>query len=170
MVCGASSSRPSGTWEKADRLKPRAPSGDWSTTQASGRRPGAHSQASRGGTAGAQFRCCGRLVGVAAPQASIGSDLPLAIENYALIGDCHNGSARRSQWLHRLAVLATLRQQRVLRSPARHVPTWAMADLPRRPDATCQPRLSRRHSWMPSTKHAKVLLLPLSQPGRSNRL
>ena len=45
---------------------------------------------------------------------SLRSDLPLAIEDYALIGDCIT-AALVGQRLHRLAVLAAFRQQRFLR-------------------------------------------------------
>ena len=57
----------------------------------------------------------------------------------------HDRRSRRSQWLHRLAVLATFRQQCLFRSSARHVRARAMADLPGRPCAAHQPRLPRRH-------------------------
>ena len=57
----------------------------------------------------------------------------------------HDRRSRRSQRLHRLAVLATLRQQCLFRSSARHVRARTMADLSRRPGATHQPRLPRRH-------------------------
>ena len=56
---------------------------------------------------------------------SVQPDLPLAIEDYALIGDCTTAVLG----LHRLVVLATLRRQRLFCGSAWNVQQRAMADL-----------------------------------------
>jgi hypothetical protein len=75
---------------------------------------------------------------------SLRSDLPLAIEDYALIGDCIT-AALVGQRLHRLAVLAAFRQQRLLCGSTGHIGTWTVADPPRRSRAAGQPVLPRWH-------------------------
>ncbi len=75
----------------------------------------------------------------------------------------HDRRTRRSQWLHRLVVLAPLRQQCMFRGSARHVRARAMADLPSRPSAAHQPRIPGRHHG------AGAQPLPPPQPLPSKR-